>query len=903
MLMKPSVATLLVSSGLAVASPPGSSVTDLFEMTFADEFAGSMLDEMVWSATDGCSGAICRFPENVSVSNGILQLWTLDADGGLPADYTTGRIDTLDTFRYGYLEMSARATAYSGVNNAMFSTGGVSFGPPQFYLPDSASFTDWSGQIAFGDFQLPTPNGSTGEQFASAFEDTFADGNDLSDGFRTYALQWTEANELIWFFEGTEIDRYQIPDSAAFANAVNWAIGSAINGTDFGLVDPNVVGTSMDVDYVRLYQKKDIVLGGDNFAGSAGSLDGRGGGEGWAGPWSVVSGSVDVEGAGNNIGLPGIDLIDPSGDRLDSTGPARADRDLGVNISLSQDREWWVAALVNKADDGNFRIAFKRSSDQLTRWAVGIDDDERLNIEMASLGQTGTGVAPVGETFLLVSQLISVPSGSDRVNLAIFEDGDVVPSNGNDIVWDLTRTTVSSLTHDIMSFDVFQGSVTFDELRIGGTFADVIDPSGSPTSYEAFDYTGTGLDGQGGGTGWGSNWSVLGGFFALSDDDTSLVNPPTPSTEDREGTGDQLVFSDGVAEREIADAFSVGEDNTYFASALINKDPGTDLLIELLDGSDNSRWRFGLPAAGAAQGGITGTNIAGDVAGSSLSYPTGVSLATSGSRIDQNGTGSAVLPLSSSVFATGGVTRYVSFIARKSVDGAFALRFRRASDGIARWSTEVNADGSVRAEVFGGVTSAAGLFPNDEEVMVIAKFLGDAANDTAEVLVLREGDSIPADESEVTWDVAQVGTTSVTMQEMFIEVLAGQVEIDEVIYGSTFASVLNSGSNRLDVDSFDYPGGSINGNGGWTGDLNIAGVADSSGEPIFMVSRFQSRSPLGAGTWLNAYREPRIPVEAHGRESPSSPGSRPCSVHARGPRDCALPQAAFLGRSTRSITG
>lgn len=77
-------------------------------------------------------------------------------------------------------------------------------------------------------------------------------GANLSEEFHTYALEWTE-DEFIWYFDGKEIRRdkniiAKVPARVYLSSSIiTWGGGPITDSIDV---------TSMDVDYVRVYQRK-----------------------------------------------------------------------------------------------------------------------------------------------------------------------------------------------------------------------------------------------------------------------------------------------------------------------------------------------------------------------------------------------------------------------------------------------------------------------------------------------------------------------------------------------------------------------------------------------------------------------------------------------------------------------
>jgi hypothetical protein len=109
--------------------------------------------------------------------------------------------------------------------------------------------------------------------------------------------------------------------------------------------------------------------------------------------------------------------------------------------------------------------------------------------------------------------------------------------------------------------------------------------------YDGFSYSGTALNGQSGGTGWGgSSWSDPNNTTSLPADGLSLSYPVTVSFIP---AGNRILSSAiGVAERRLGTVMPLNTEGlTFYCSALV-KQQG-DFRIQFLDNLDNIRWRFG----------------------------------------------------------------------------------------------------------------------------------------------------------------------------------------------------------------------------------------------------------------------------------------------------------------------
>ena len=214
-----------------------------WKLVFQDEFNGPELDRRVWQVESGSPGHILssRWPENVVVTNGLLRLLTRkEARGGKV--WTTGNIWTRTyQAQYGYFEARMRIAKASGLNNAFWlMTTNKPTDPIHFeiditeaHYPNIHTMTlhNWSGKHT-----------ATGARFIAE--------EDLSSDFHLYALEWN-ARELIWYFDGQVVRR----SSNTFCHAASPLRLSSAVGRWAGRISDALDGTSMDVDWVRVYQR------------------------------------------------------------------------------------------------------------------------------------------------------------------------------------------------------------------------------------------------------------------------------------------------------------------------------------------------------------------------------------------------------------------------------------------------------------------------------------------------------------------------------------------------------------------------------------------------------------------------------------------------------------------------
>jgi hypothetical protein len=124
--------------------------------------------------------------------------------------------------------------------------------------------------------------------------------------------------------------------------------------------------------------------------------------------------------------------------------------------------------------------------------------------------------------------------------------------------------------------------------------------------YDGFNYTGTSLDTQSGGIGWGANaWQDTDLDTPLSNDGISLTFPPSVT---HTAVGGRIVFpAAGEAERRLGTSMSLAlEGGTYYFSALVNRQG--DFRFEFIDNGTNVRWLFGAAGDSSTNTGLAGVS-------------------------------------------------------------------------------------------------------------------------------------------------------------------------------------------------------------------------------------------------------------------------------------------------------
>lgn len=222
--------------------PPGN-----WKLIFQEEFTGSDKDlDNNWEFQNGPSGHILcsRWRENAVVSDGILRLNVKKENRG-GQTWTAASMWTRRKFKYGYFECRYKYAKATGTNNSFWlMTRGIPKDAPgrfeidinEGHYPNEVNMNihNWSG-----------------EHWAKSTHKK-VDGTNLADNFHVYGLEWN-ADQLIWYFDGREIRRED--NTICHGESPVWLSLAIIEWA--GAVTDDIDGKSMDVDYVRVYQREE----------------------------------------------------------------------------------------------------------------------------------------------------------------------------------------------------------------------------------------------------------------------------------------------------------------------------------------------------------------------------------------------------------------------------------------------------------------------------------------------------------------------------------------------------------------------------------------------------------------------------------------------------------------------
>lgn len=198
--------------------------------------------------------------DNTYVSDGTLKI-VAKKEQSNGADYTSGRIVTRNIpggqFKYGYIEMSAKIPNDAGVwpafwmlDNDIYNGEGWP-GSGEIDIMES-SVSLWGSNNVYGTLHCDAGSGGS-PVFTKKSTVSFSDGK-----FHKYAVDWDD-NYIAWYYDDVKVFTYT---PASFENAP-WPfcddfyiiLNLAVGGNLGGAVPENFTESTMEVDYVRVYQK------------------------------------------------------------------------------------------------------------------------------------------------------------------------------------------------------------------------------------------------------------------------------------------------------------------------------------------------------------------------------------------------------------------------------------------------------------------------------------------------------------------------------------------------------------------------------------------------------------------------------------------------------------------------
>ena len=240
-------------------------------LVWADEFDGDKLDLTKWKFETGDHGFGNHEwqnyikDDNVVVSDGTLKITAkLVGDGQKAGDYTSARLNSIEKFTYGRLEVRAK----------MPELKGKGAWPAIWMLGENISTAGWPecGEIDILEYVSYQPN-TVHFNLHSKANNHLADTN-ISSGpveletaeeeFHKYGILWTPTklscyldepeNVTVTFDRPADFNQDNWPFDKPFYFLLNVAVGGDWGGKEG--VEDSIFPSTMEVDYVRVYQNR-----------------------------------------------------------------------------------------------------------------------------------------------------------------------------------------------------------------------------------------------------------------------------------------------------------------------------------------------------------------------------------------------------------------------------------------------------------------------------------------------------------------------------------------------------------------------------------------------------------------------------------------------------------------------
>lgn len=187
-------------------------------------------------------------PANVSVANGNLKITAIKAG----STYTSARLKTENKyeFKYGKIEVKAKLPTGGGTWPAIWMLG-ANYDQTGFTWPacgeiDIMEHKGNQQDVIYGTLHYPgvSPGGGNGASTNVA---------NVSSEFKVYSVIWSPTS-IQFFVNGTLFHSVPNNNSVPFNHDFFLILNVAMGGTFGGAISPTFVQSSMEVDYIRVYQ-------------------------------------------------------------------------------------------------------------------------------------------------------------------------------------------------------------------------------------------------------------------------------------------------------------------------------------------------------------------------------------------------------------------------------------------------------------------------------------------------------------------------------------------------------------------------------------------------------------------------------------------------------------------------
>lgn len=230
--------------------------SEFSQLIWDQEFEADALNTSIWNyetgnGVDGWGNQELQYytQENVSVQDGKLVI-TARAEQTNGFDYSSARITTQDNFefKYGRVDVRAKLPSGGGVWPAIWMLGADfdQVGWPESGEIDIMEYKGNEPDVIHGTLHYPGFSGADGVTQSTTIENAESE-------FHVYSVEWTE-EQIVFLVDNIAYHTFENTPDTPFHKDFFLILNIAMGGTFGGDVDPGFEESSMEVDYIRVYQ-------------------------------------------------------------------------------------------------------------------------------------------------------------------------------------------------------------------------------------------------------------------------------------------------------------------------------------------------------------------------------------------------------------------------------------------------------------------------------------------------------------------------------------------------------------------------------------------------------------------------------------------------------------------------
>lgn len=232
-------------------------VSEFDSLVFEEEFdVDGAPDSTTWTfetgnGQDGWGNQELQYytQDNAVVEDGVLKI-TAKREASNGFDYTSSRLNTLDkfSFTYGRIEIRAKLPEGGGTWPALWMLGEnfPDVGWPETGEIDIMEHRGNQQDVIHGSLHLP--GNFAGDAIT---QNTTVSG--VSNEFNNYTVEWSE-DRILFAVNDEVFHEYENNSSTPFNDPFFIILNVAMGGTFGGDIDPDFTESTMEVDYIRVYQ-------------------------------------------------------------------------------------------------------------------------------------------------------------------------------------------------------------------------------------------------------------------------------------------------------------------------------------------------------------------------------------------------------------------------------------------------------------------------------------------------------------------------------------------------------------------------------------------------------------------------------------------------------------------------